>query len=150
MNWVGRDAQFVLATLVDLLAPEGAMLDEAAARAAATETLAELFERCDVNANGLTALDALTAEDLQDVMLISVANSINEQMELDLMRNIERGTLTEARANEVMSELRDFVRGIVAYDFQGINLLTLNWAEEGRKMVDDIYRSVYSIMEEAE
>jgi len=58
-NFVGRDAQFVLASFIDLLAPDGALREDAAARKAVIETMSELFGRFDVETNGLDALDSL-------------------------------------------------------------------------------------------
>lgn len=146
---IGRDVQYVLASLVDLIAPDGALREEAAARKALIETMSDIFERFDVEDNGFESLDTIGVEGMAEIVELSVTNYINERMQQELVFRIEQGTLAEAEANSVCEELRDFISGIVKLDFKGVDLLTMDWNTDGKRLIDNIYVTAYSLIEEA-
>jgi len=145
---LGRDVQFVLATFVDLLAPDGAQLDAAAARKAVVDTVTELFEQYDVAANGIEALDHLNEEGMRDAITLSIAHVIDEKFQQDLASRVEDGSMTERAANELMEHAGDFIRGIVAIDTGTIDILSMDWdSKEGRDFVQQMYETAYSLLE---
>jgi len=145
---LGRDIQFVLAAFVDLLAPDGAQLDAAAARKAVIDTIGELFEQYDVAANGIEALDHLTEEGMRDAITLSIAHVIDEKFQQDLASRVEDGSMAERAANELMEHAGDFIRGIVAIDTGTIDILSMDWdSKEGRDLVQQMYETAYSLLE---
>ena len=149
-NFVGRDAQFVLASFIDLLAPVGALREDAAARKAVIETMSELFVRLDVEANGLAALDSLNPAGMLELVQISVTNYVNERFQQELVFRIEQGAISEREANDLSSEVKGFIAGIVRIDLGGIDPMALDWqGPQGTAFVERIYRAAYSLFGEA-
>lgn len=146
-NLVGRDAQFVLASFIDLLVPAGALLEAAAARKAGIETMSELFRRFDVETNGLDALDALDSAGMLEVVQLSVTNFVNERFQQELVSRIERGAISEQRANTLSSEVKGFIAGIVKLDLRGVNPVGFDWrGTPGASFVARIYLAAYSLL----
>ena len=115
-NFVGRDAQFVLASFIDLLAPVGALREDAAARKAVIETMSELFARFDVETNGLDALNSLDSAGMLELVHVSVTNYVNERFQQELIFRIEQGAISEADANDLSAEVKGFVASVVRID----------------------------------
>lgn len=144
---VGRDAQSLLAAFIDLLAPAGALLEEAVARMALIETLSELFDRFEVESKGISALDALDSDGVTEVVALSVSNYVNERFQQELVNCIERGAVSEEDANQLMDEAKDFITGIVALDIEGIDVLNFDWdGAEGKAFVESVFQSAYSLL----
>lgn len=149
-NFVGRDAQFVLASFIDLLAPDGALREDAAARKAVIETMSELFERFDVETSGLDALDSLDPAGMLELVQISVTNYVNERFQQELVFRIEHGAISEGEANDLSAEVKGFIAGIVRIDLRGTDPMALNWqGPEGTAFVERVYRAAYSLFGEA-
>jgi hypothetical protein len=147
IDHLGRDVQFVLAAFVELLAPDGAQLDDAAARKATIDTISELFERYDVATNGIEALDHLTEEGMRDAMTLSITHVIDEKFQQDLASRVEDGSMSERAANELMQHATDFIRGIVTIDTSTVDILSMNWdSKEGRDLVQQMYEAAYSLL----
>lgn len=146
-NLVGRDAQTVLAAFIALLAPDGALLESAAARMALIETLEEVFERYAIGADGVEALERMDVAALGEVIALSVVNYIDARIQQELANRIERGTLPEADANHLMDEIRGFIGEIVKLDFHDRDLVHLDWeGVEGHRLVDGIYEEAYRLL----
>lgn len=144
---VGLDAQSLLAAFIDLLAPAGALLEEAIARKALIETMSELFERYDVETDGPTALDRMDEDGMREVIVLSVTNYVNERFQQELVNCVERGSVSEREANELIDEAKEFIAGVVEIDLEGVDLVTFDWeGEEGRRFVEDIYQTAYSLL----
>jgi len=148
-DFVGRDAQFVLASFIDFLVPDGALLEAAAARKAGIETMSELFRRFDVETNGLAALDALDPAGMLELVQLSVTNFVNERFQQELVSRIEKGAISERRANTLSSEIKGFIAGIVKLDLRGVDPVGFGWrGAEGAAFVARIYREAYSLFGE--
>ena len=148
-DFVGRDAQSLLAAFIDLLAPSGNLLEEAIARKAMIETLAELFQLYDVETEGLKALDGIDEENIKDIVTLSITNYINEKFEHELVNCIERGTVSESDANQLLEQAKDFIIGVVEIDTEGINLVEFDWnSAEGQLLVENLYQTAYSLLGE--
>lgn len=148
-EYLGRDAQSLLAAFIDLLAPDGALLEEAIARKALAETLSELFDRYDVEGEGISALDKVDAESMKDIITLSITNYTYERFEQELVNCIERGSVSEDDANQLADEAKGFITGMVEIDIENIDVATFDWnGAEGRAFVEDLYRMAYSFLED--
>jgi hypothetical protein len=144
---VGRDAGFVLAESIDLLAPPGALLEDAIARKAMIETMTELFERYEVFEGGIEALDSLDALGMADLIGLSVTNYINERFQQELVNCVERGSVSEREANDLLREAKDFIAGMVRIEFEGVDLLAIEWdGTEGKGHIERVFRDAYSLL----
>jgi hypothetical protein len=147
-DFVGRSAQALLADLVDLLAPSGALLEEAAARKALISTMDDLFREFDVEANGLEALNAMDRAAVERVTLQSVVNYIHERWQQQLVICIERGTIRERDANTLIAEVKSFIVATVTFDFRDVDVIRLDWRSgHARSLVERVYRSAYALLE---
>jgi hypothetical protein len=146
-DFLGRDAQFVLASFVDLLAPDGALLEDAAARQAFIDTTIEMFERFNVDERGLEALDGLDIEGMEEIVCLYVTNYVYERFLMEMTNCIERGSLSESDANVLTDQGKDFVEGEVRFDLTGVDVLELEWrGKEGQDFIRKIYEKAYSLL----
>lgn len=144
---LGRETSSALAAFIDLLAPAGALLEDSISRTATIETLDELFARYEVSEQGITALNSLDADGMKEMVTLSVVNYVNERFQNELINCVERGSLSERAANDLMIEAKQFIAGVVALDFEGVNVVSLNWqGMEGKRFVERIYESAYSLL----
>ncbi len=148
-EFIGRDAQTLLAALIDILAPDGALLEAAAARKALIETLSELFDRYDVEGQGLEALNSVDADGMKEIIALSVTNYIYERFEHELFNCLERGSVSESEANNLAEEAKEFIAGVVTIDMDEINVVTFDWdGAEGKQFVENLYQTAYSLLED--
>lgn len=146
---VGMDAQSALVAFVDLLAPDGAQLEEAVARAALIETLAEVFDEYGVDAQGLDALDRLGPADLEVIITRSIVNYVNDRIQHELVNRLERETIPESDANRLLAEMKEFIGGIARLDFAGVDLVALDWhGPDGQRLVGRLFESAYALLGE--
>ncbi|MFL5628387.1 MAG: Qat anti-phage system associated protein QatB [Ktedonobacteraceae bacterium] len=146
-TFIGQDAQYVLAAFIDMIAPNGALREEAIARAAMIETCTAIFDQYDVEGGGIDALDAMEAEGVQAIVGLSVTNYVNVRLQEELVNRIERGALNEEEANTLMCEIKDFIAGVVRLDLREIDVLALDWGSpEGYQVVQRIYETGYEML----
>lgn len=149
-NLIGRDAQFVLAAFIDLIAPDGSLREEAIARKAVIETMAEWFERYEVDANGIEVLDRMTPDGMRDLIVLSVTNYVNARFQQELLSRIELGTLSERDANVLADEAKGFIASVVNIDVGSVDLVAFNWdGPEGQQFIDGVYTAAYGLLAEA-
>ncbi len=145
--FLGRDAQYVLAAFIDMIAPNGELREEAIARAAMIETCTAIFDRYDVADGGIDALDAMDADGMQAIVALSITNYVNVRLQEELVNRIERGALNEEDANALMLEIKDFIAGVVRLDLREIDVLALDWdGPEGYRVVERIYETGYEML----
>ncbi|HXQ33765.1 MAG TPA: Qat anti-phage system associated protein QatB [Anaerolineales bacterium] len=144
---LGRDAEFVLATFIDLLSPDGALLEDAATRKALIETTFEMFDRFNVQERGIEALNDLDAEGMKEIVCLYVTNYIYERFLMEMANCIERGLLSEADANALTDQGKEFVEGEVRFDLSEVDVLELDWSgQEGNDFVRTIYERAYFLL----
>ena len=149
--FIGKDAQYVLAAFIDMIAPDGALREEAIARAAMIETCTTLFDQYDVSEGGIDAFNVMDADGVQAIVALSITNYINGRLQEELVNRIERGTLNEDDANTLMLAIKDFIAGVVPLDLREIDVLALDWeGSEGYRVVERIYETGYEMLGDAE
>lgn len=117
---------------------------------AGIETMSELFRRFDVETNGVAALDALDPAGMLEMVQLSVTNYVNERFQQELVSRIERGAISEQKANTLSSEVKGFIAGIVKLDLRGVDPVGFDWrGTPGASFVARIYRAAYSLFGEA-
>lgn len=145
-GFVGQSAEILLAAAVDRLAPDGAQLEQAAARAALTDTLAEVFQERGVFDGGLEALQGLTPADAREILTLFVAHYINERLIQVLAKKLEDRPAQEVVRLE--SEVWSYVQGTVILDLSSLDVLATDWTgPEGEAVIDRIFVEGYRIIE---
>ena len=108
----GAPAEEVFLALTDALCPPGGTIDEAIARDALLETIADLA------ANGVGNFDELTLDDLHEVFVGVVARSIEGRILNEVGTNIIKLSPNLAAIERTQKMLRSFVFGCVRDQFQ--------------------------------
>lgn len=147
-SYVGKGADEVFAALADALAPPGADVDGAAARAAVGKGLSLLYERVVAAGGDLSVLDSMTADELVAAVEICVSAFIYEQWVGQLGQAIERGSVSEETAVDLESGMREYVRESVKMELDGRNASQIDWAgREGKALIDKVFQDSYSFLE---
>ncbi len=145
--FLGHDVEYVLTAFIDMIAPDGALREEAVARVAIIETCTELFDQYDVANDGIEALDRMDADGIRAVVALSITNYVNVRLQEELVNRIERSTLNEEDANALMLEIKDFIASVVQLDLSEIDVLALDWnGPEGYRVVERIYETGYEML----
>jgi hypothetical protein len=145
----GRSADEVLAALTDALAPDGATLEEAAARRAVAETLAMLYERRGLEENGLDALASMTPDDIRATVVDLVGSFVFHRWTQDLGVAIERKAVSAAQAVGIEREMRQYIREALKLDLKGRDVMKIDWrGAEGRTIVQAIFAEAYGFLED--
>ena len=146
-NLVGRDAQSVLAAVVDAIAPAGALREEAITRVAMIETLTDMFDQCDVDAGGIAAFDALDAHGVGQVIMQSVVNYVYTRFQQELVNRIESGTTTERAANTLVAQAKEFFASVLRLDLAGFDVLAVDWhGNQGQRIVSRLFEAAYALL----
>lgn len=143
----GRSAEEVFAAIADALAPDGATLEEAAARRAVTESLAHLFEER-VADGGLDSLDRMTAADVAGAVQNMVSAYVYHRWLEELGLSLERGAVSPDEAVRMEREMRAYVRDLVRLEISPDRALTTDWAgADGQAFVRGLFEDAYSLLE---
>lgn len=146
----GRPAEEVFAAIADALAPDGATLEEAAARRAVTESLAQLFEER-VADGGLESLERMTAGDVAVAVQNMVSAYVYHRWLEELGLSLERGAVSPAEAVRMEREMRAYVRDLVRLEIPTGRALSTDWSgPDGQAFVQQLFEDAYSLLEAGE
>jgi hypothetical protein len=141
-NLVGRSAEDVFIGLTDAICRDGGSIDEATARDAWLETVAELDQL------GITDLDALTDDQIRQIFLSFIAHSIETRLYQEIGVNGFKAaagiTDIEAFDKQFKSYIERSVRDAFTQDLSGISAMT---DEDIRRTVDQTYREAWELFE---
>jgi hypothetical protein len=138
---IGQSTTDVLVGLTDLICRDGGPIDEAIARDAWLETIAE------IDRFGLSDLDALTSEQIRDVFAAFIAHSV----ETMLFQEIGINGLSIARDLDAIEQFemqfRSYIERAVADSF-ATDLTDLSAMTDGaiREIVDRTYRDAWDLL----
>lgn len=140
----GRPIEEVFLGLMDYVCQgqDGGTVDEGIAREAFIETITDLAE------NGITDIDALTADQMQTIFELYAAHAIEARLCNDIGTKAIILPSDPAEAATVQAQLLDFVRGSVADALARaqINMQTLTPATVLR-IVTNVYEQAFSILQ---
>lgn len=103
----GRPATDVFIALTEVICPPGGRVDEAIARQAMLDTIADMAEQ------GASEFDELTPEQLKEFFLGFVVHTIEERVIADLGRRTIELPSSVAEVEAIQEQLHDFVDGSV-------------------------------------
>lgn len=146
-QYVGQDANTLLVALVDQVAPSGALLEDAAARAATIQTLDELFQKYGVQDNGIEALNALDVDGVKNALEKYLGNYIYTRLVQVIGENIESKSTEDLI--KVEKAIKDYIFPRVRLELMDkTDVLSIDWRnEQGRAFVDQIYHEGYQLIE---
>lgn len=149
-EYVGGSVDTLLAAIVNYLAPEGAFIEDAIARRAASETAVQLAETYSLEDNGLAALENLASNDHASIIEQCIANYIYYRMVDTLAGSLE----TDKPIDTVISteqHLRDHINGLLNLaELNGTSVATLDWqGGQGAQFVERLYQEAFELIEAA-
>ncbi len=138
----------MLAAITNALAPDGATLEEAAARYAMAECLSALYEKWGVETGGLERLQAMKTSDIREAVRDSLSAYIFYRWALELGLAIERGAVSENQAVVIEREMRQYVRDTLLLTVGATDVLSIDWkSDAGRNIIDQVFEDAYSLIE---
>lgn len=138
----GRPVQEVFLGLADYVCPVGGTVDEGIARDAFIETIANLAE------NGVTDLDALTADQMQTVFELYVTHAIEARLLNDIGAKTIRVPRDARAAAQVQAQLRDFIRrGVSDALTAARDTLEALTPERVVAFVESVYEHAFTILQ---
>jgi len=143
---IGRSSDYAIAKIADKLAPQGDTLEDVDARKAFVDTMAELYTQYLSKSTDLKALESLKVEDIQLVFLSYVANYIFQRWLHALGISLEKKNVSPAKAIKLEKEIRAYVRAQVKYDFQSIDLLSMD-ESNAKAIINDILNTAYGCIQ---
>lgn len=137
----GAPAEDVFVALTDMLCPAGGTIDEAIARDALLETVADLA------AAGIGNFDELSTEDLREFFIGVVSRSIEGKILNEIGTNAVSVPANIAGVERAQSMLHDFVEGCVRDEFEerGTDLGDLD-GDAIDSFVDDLYTAALDLI----
>jgi hypothetical protein len=146
---LNRDAETVFAAIVDAIAPDGARPEEAAARQGIVEALWHLYDQLSVQDGGWARLEAMDGTAVNAALETAVVECVYSRWIQEVGIAFERKAATAQEAVRRQRDVKDYIRESVRLDFQGKNVLEVNWqGDEGRTFVESKYIEAYAIFEE--
>jgi len=138
----GAPAEDVFVALTDMLCPAGGTIDEAIARDAMLETVADLA------AAGVGNFDELSADDLREFFIGVVSRSIEGKILNEVGTNAIAAPSDIGGVERAQAMLHDFVEGCVRdeFDARGNDLSDLDAAAIDR-FVDDLYSAALDLVQ---
>ena len=138
----GAPAEDVFVALTDMLCPAGGTIDEAIARDAMLETVADLA------AAGVGNFDELSADDLREFFIGVVSRSIEGKILNEVGTNAIAAPSDIGGVERAQAMLHDFVEGCVRdeFDARGTDLSDLDAAAID-SFVDDLYGAALDLVE---
>lgn len=144
---VGDSLDVLAPDIIDALAPSGATIEDAIARAALIATIKDFFKEMKLEGKKVDALNGLREKDLRRLVEISIANYINTRLQEELINRIERNKITEKRANNLSRQLKKFTHSTVKLDLKDVEVLKVDWrGHAGKEIVSELFGRAYSIL----
>lgn len=147
-HMVGRSAPEVLAALIDVLAPAGATLQEAAARKAAGDVLEKLYEDYIAKTGDVTALESLDKQGITSAIEASVAGYIYILWLDELGLSIETKAISPLKAVSLERDVKVYVRERVRLELSEQDPVSIDWnGPAGRNIIDTVFQEAYGFLE---
>ena len=147
-NTIGRPVEEVLATITNILAPPSTSIDEAAARAAMSETLGELYIQYGLEDGGLSNLEAMGADGIRTALQLSVTNYIYEKLLNVMQSSLDEHNMSDHDLLKAEREIKLFIRETVHLELESIDVMAVDWnGKQGERTAQQIYEQGYAIWE---
>ena len=148
---IGKSPYEVVSGLVDALAGPGGPLDEAVARAALTETIADILDENNTEYEQLREEwdGRIDDAEIPEILEIFLVEAIYQQYLSNLAERIESNAISADEAFERESEIRGFIEEMVRFEFVIHNPLNIvDWF--GAECRELIQRNLEAALAQAE
>lgn len=135
---VGKEPHDILSEIVDYICGNGGTLDEAIARSAVVEVLAEIFsEDDDSYADLRDRWDAeFDADRIVELLSLFLAQAIFQRILSDLGDLFEKSAISASEAERKEKAVLDFIKEMVAFELGEIDSLDFDWqGSDGEELI---------------
>ena len=141
-NLVGRPIDEIFIGILDLFCPEGGQTDAGLARDSLIKTLYKIEDEYDAS-----DLDNLNVDQIQTILEIYIAHSIEDKLINEIGINSIFQTQTTDDVDLIQEQLNDFIRNSVK-DALGNSQTDITKIEANKigKFVDDIYEQTFTLL----
>jgi hypothetical protein len=140
-NLVGRPLEDVFLGLTDVICHDGGSIDEGIARDAWLETVAEL------EALGFVELAAISAEQMRDIFLAFITQSVIGRLLQDIGTNGFKFAADLAAIAAFEAQLKSYIRRAVRDSFSSsLTTLATSSDQEIRVIVDQTYKEAWDLL----
>ena len=138
----GREVQEVFIGLTEIICPDGGLIDEAIARGAWLETIADLGNF------GIENLDALSSDQVGQVFLSFIAHSIETHLYQEIGVNGFKFAENLEGIDSLDRQLREYIERSVRDSFQGdLTNLSGMTSQDVERIVGNTYRDVWDLLQ---
>jgi hypothetical protein len=147
---LGQPIENVLSAIVNLLAPDGASLDDVAVRRTIDAAIMTVFERLGVEEGGIEQLNKLDAAGVAEAFQASVSEYVFQKWMLALEKRIEEHAMSAREACRLEREAKAYIVEATKLDLEGRDVLRTDWTlPENQRVIDNIFEEVYHFLEVA-
>lgn len=144
---VGKDADGVMAAILDLIAPSPNSREESIVRVAVCKTLENLYDKFDLRNGDITELDRMNVEDIKDAYVSTISSYIYQRWLAELGIAIEKKSVSANEAVYLEREVKGYVYDRVKIDLQNVDILHLDWEGDfGHKFVEETFKEAYDLI----
>lgn len=148
---IGKNAIEVLSGIIDKLSGPGKLLEDAIARSALIEVLAELFEKeneeYEVIEEDLTV--SVDSQKLVELLELFIAEYIYQRLLSDLIERIENKAMSSNEVKKREEELKEFIIKLIKFDLKEKDPLKIDWlGDEGKKIIEKNIEAISEQLEE--
>lgn len=140
-GFAGRPIEEIFLGIMEIVCPEGGAIDDAIARDAFVETIAELAE------NGITDFDTLTADQVQTILELNIAHAIEARICNDIGSNAVSIPANLADAANVQAQLFEFIERSVSDAFASNSTVTAMTQDQVSSTINGVYDQAFSILQ---
>lgn len=147
---VGRSPLEVLQALADLIAGATATIEDAVARRAALDVLAERFKDAETYEDLEEALGPALSE---DVLLATLKKFLARYVYLKMLNiikeKIESKTMTAAEAKKIEDDLRAYIDANIAFEFSRIDVQNIDWnGPAAKELIERLISDAYEQLDQ--
>jgi len=143
---LGKTPTELLATLVELVAPDSDDLESMIARNASIEAFQKLFEIFDINAQGLDSLKNLNMDNIKIVF----QTYLSEYIFASLLQKAGQklGKISHKDAIRIEKRMKGYISSKVTLDLSNIDFSKMDWkGQPGKTFVQSIFEKAYELIE---
>lgn len=146
---IGKHPDQVLSAIADKLCSNNGTLDDALARSAMVEVLAEIFNDEEETYEDLRNRwdEQIDESALQNLMSLFLSQSIYQRFLLELGDRIESNAISVYQAEKKEKEILDFIKAMVKFDIANIDIKTFDWkSSEGQTIIEQNLATALSLL----
>lgn len=148
IDYIGKNVETLLSEMVNLISPNSATKEDAAARNALIEVECKMYEFIVENGMDLESLDTMNEAMFDEIMSSYVTAYIFEKMLNDLQSSFEKYGDNTQIALQKEKEFKQFIQISVELKLKDAKLSKLDYQDKSiDRFVKELYAECYSILE---